>query len=113
MDRTDPGTVLTRTFNVLDESGASWELHFQLFIPEQSAVSQDPFQATVEFRLIGNMFPGAEWKTIHGVDAIDAILNCLDVAATHLRSFRDATELRLQWLGDDNIGLPTPFSLRE
>ncbi|MCC7364845.1 MAG: hypothetical protein IT303_10780 [Dehalococcoidia bacterium] len=84
----------------------------QLRIPEEST-NREPFHATVEFRLLGEMFPSAEWITIHGIDAIDAILNCLDIAATHLRSFRDATSLRVQWFGDDNIGLPAPRSLRE
>jgi hypothetical protein len=108
-----PGTTLTRTFDILDANGDPRELRLQAFIPEESAGSEEPFRATVEFRLVGDMFPGVEWITIHGVDAIDAILNCLDVAATHLRSFRDATGVRLQWFGDDNFGLPAPFSPRE
>jgi hypothetical protein len=107
------GLTLTRTITAQDENGGFDSIELQIFIPENVAGHEEPFGATAQFRFVGTPFTGATWTTIHGVDQLDAILNCLDIAAVHLRSFRDTHGLRLSWFGDDNLGLPAPFSRRE
>ena len=95
--------IASRNLSRTDPDGTSYDVRVEIEEPRPKYLDHD-FIWLLRFS-ISNLNTD-EWIEISGIDAIDAILNCLNVVSIHLAAYQSRTGATITWFGDSDVGFP-------
>ncbi|MBA3868985.1 MAG: hypothetical protein H0X30_07515 [Anaerolineae bacterium] len=97
-------TILEREFDSTDTDGNKSIIKLRLGIPYQISDSTSSLKWRCAYQIIGK---GSEKiKLAQGMDAIDAMLMCIQLADIFMKMYQKDT--KITWLDDDWLGLIFP-----